>query len=128
MDRPVPRAILLEAVRIAQQAPTGSNAQGWRFVIADDPEVRRGLAALYAKAAAAYLELARQRIPADDAQTRRVYDSAFWLVDHLAEVPVHVLPCISGRPAEGNLLGASLYGSIFPAVWSFQLALRRRGL
>jgi nitroreductase len=128
LARPVPRAILLEAVRLAQQAPTGSNEQGWRFVIVDDPGVRRGLAALYGKAAAAYLELARQRIPAGDAQTARVYDSAFWLVDHLAEVPVHVVPCISGRPQQGNLIGASLYGSIFPAVWSFQLALRSRGL
>ncbi len=128
LDRPVPRAMLLEAVRLAQQAPTGSNEQGWRFVIVDAPEVRRGLAALYGKAAAAYLELARQSIPAGDAQTRRVYDSAFWLVDHLAEVPVHVVPCIAGRPQEGSLIGASFYGSIFPAVWSFQLALRSRGL
>ena len=128
LDRPVPRATLLEAVRLAQQAPTGSNEQGWGFVIVDDPEVRRGLAALYAKAADAYLELGRQRIPAGDAQTRRVYDSAFWLADHLAEVPVHVVPCITGRPQEGNLIGASFYGSIFPAVWSFQLALRSHGL
>jgi nitroreductase len=128
LDRPVPREILLDAVRLAQQAPTGSNEQGWRFVIADDPEVRRALAALYRKAADAYLELGRQRIAAGDAQTRRVYDSAFWLVEHLAQVPVHVVPCINGRPQDGNLIGASFYGSIFPAVWSFQLALRSRGL
>jgi nitroreductase len=128
LERPVPRAVLLEAVRLSQQAPTGSNAQGWCWVFADDPAIRRGLAALYAKAAAAYLEFARQRVPAGDAQTRRVYDSAFWLVDHLAEVPVHAIPCLVGRAGEGNLLGASFYGSIFPAIWSFQLALRSRGL
>ena len=128
LTRAVPRALLLDAVRVAQQAPTGSNEQGWRWVLVDDVEVRRGLAALYAKAAGAYLEMARQRIPAGAAQTERVYDSAFWLVDHLAEVPVHAVPCITGRPMEGNLFGASFYGSIFPAVWSFQLALRSRGL
>src|SRR4029453_12049331 len=56
--------------------------------------------------------------------------SAFWLVDHLAEVPIHAIPCLSGRsaPEGGNIAGASYYGSIFPAVWSFQLALRSRGL
>jgi nitroreductase len=128
LARPVPQALLLECVRLAQQAPTASNSQGWRWVLVDDPDLRRALAALYKKAADAYLELARRAIPASDRQTRRVYDSAFWLVDRLAEVPVHAIPCLAGRPAEGNLAGASFYGSIFPAVWSFQLALRSRGL
>ena len=129
LGRPVPRAVLLDCVRLSQQAPTGSNAQGWRWLLVDDPALRRGLAALYAKAANAYLELARKNIPAGDKQTSRVYDSAFWLVDHLAEVPVHAIPCIQGRPQDANsLIGASFYGSIFPAVWSFQLALRSRGL
>jgi nitroreductase len=127
-ERAVPREILLDAVRLAQQAPTGSNAQGWRWLFVDDPAIRRGLAALYAKAASAYLELARRSVPAGDAQTKRVYDSAFWLVDRLADVPVHAIPCIEGRTMEGSLFGASFYGSIFPAVWSFQLALRSRGL
>ena len=70
-----------------------------------------------------------RRGPKGDAQTARVYDSAFWLVDHLAEIPVHVVPCLVGRPAAAApVIGASFYGSIFPAVWSFQLALRSRGL
>ena len=65
----------------------------------------------------------------NDKQTARVYDSAFWLVEHLAEAPVHVIPCLTGRAPDGpNIAGASYYGSIFPAVWSFQLALRSRGL
>ena len=47
----------------------------------------------------------------------------------LADVPVHVIPCIEGRvggPATGS--GASFYGSIMQAAWSFMLALRARGL
>jgi len=37
---------------------------------------------------------------------------------------------VVGRVPEGAPVGmsASLFGSIFPAVWSFQLALRSRGL
>ena len=56
--------------------------------------------------------------------------SAFWLVEHLAEVPVHVIPCVLGRIPENapTIASASTFGSIFPAVWSFQLALRSRGL
>jgi nitroreductase len=130
LGRPVPRERILDCIRLAQQAPTGSNSQGWRFVVVDDADLRRGLAALYKKAADAYLELARGRLSESDTQTKRVYDSAFWLVDHLAEVPVHVIPCLAGRPSPegGNIAGASFYGSIFPAVWSLQLALRSRGL
>jgi nitroreductase len=41
-----------------------------------------------------------------------------------------VIPCVVGRLPEKapHGLAASMYGSIFPAVWSFQLALRSRGL
>jgi nitroreductase len=69
-------------------------------------------------------------MPEGQAQTKRVYASALWLVDHLAEVPVHVIPCLARRLPDGAPAGmqAGFYGSIFPAVWSFQLALRSRGL
>ncbi len=40
-----------------------------------------------------------------------------------------VVPCVEGRfETAGVCVQASLYGSIFPAVWSFMLALRARGL
>jgi hypothetical protein len=41
---------------------------------------------------------------------------------------VHVIPCVVGRLPENapHGMGASVFGSIFPAVWSFQLALRSR--
>ena len=48
------------------------------------------------------------------------------LREHFHEVPVHVVPCIQGEPTAGHEAG--FWGSIFPAVWSFQLALRSRGL
>ena len=131
LSKPVPRDVLLECIDLSQQAPTGSNRQGWRWIVVTDEAKRAELARLYKQGADAYLEQARANLDPNDAQTGRVYDSAFWLVDHLHEVPVHVIPCVEGRlPAEGfsNVMGASLYGSIFPAVWSFQLALRSRGL
>src|SRR5262249_24482638 len=67
---------------------------------------------------------------ARDAQSKRVYESAAWLAEHLAEVPVLAIPCVAVRlPADAPLvIDATIFGSIFQAVWSFQLALRSRGL
>jgi nitroreductase len=47
----------------------------------------------------------------------------------MTDVPVHVIACIEGR-ADGLSASAiaALYGSIVPAVWSFMLAARLRGL
>ena len=62
-------------------------------------------------------------------QFSRMAESAMQLVTHLHEVPVLVVPCIEGRVQGVELaFQATLYGSIFPAVWSFMLALRARGV
>jgi len=42
---PVPRACVELAVRIAAQAPSGANRQPWRFVIVDDPALKREIRA-----------------------------------------------------------------------------------
>lgn len=128
LKRPVERAVLLDCIRLAQQAPTASNTQRWRWLVVDDAGKRQALAALYGELAAG-LPAARAEF-AKDPQTSRVYDSAEWLGEHLHEVPVHVIPCIDEQPwgLETRATAAAVYGSILPAVWSFQLALRSRGL
>jgi nitroreductase len=130
LARPVPRQVILDCIRLSQQAPTGSNAQTWRWLVVTEPALRKEIARIYREGGAQYLEMARARAAEGDPQTRRVYDSAFWLLDHLADVPVHAIPCVIGRPPASApvVAHASVYGSIFPAVWSFQLALRSRGL
>ena len=130
-DRPVPRAVLEECIALSQQAPTGTNSQGWRWLIVEDADKRAGLAAIYKKMADIYLAAESQKAAeSGDAQTARVLDSAIFLAENLQHAPVHVIPCLQGRPPEGTpLMGiAAMMGSIFPAVWSFQLALRARGL
>jgi len=128
LDRPVPREVIMECLELAVQAPTGSNSQGWRWVVVDDADTRLALAELYRKGAMDYLAAAGQQ--ESDAQTGRVRDSALWLAENLEKVPVHLIPCVQGRLVPGMHPGfvSGLYGSIFPAVWSFQLALRARGL
>lgn len=128
LDRPVERDVLLECLRLAVQAPTGGNAQGWRWLFVTDPEKKEALADLYREAGAGYLASSRAA-GTGDAQTDRVLDSAIYLSEHLGRVPVLLVPCLEGRPrAPKPVEAASFWGSILPAVWSFQLALRSRGL
>jgi nitroreductase len=127
-DRPVERVVLLDCLRLAVQAPTGSNAQGWRWVFVTDADKRRSLAELYREAGSGYLSSAHEAGTGDE-QTDRVIDSAWYLAQNLERAPVFLIPCITGRLEQARpVLAASFYGSILPAVWSFQLALRSRGL
>lgn len=134
LDRPVPPEVIDECLTLAIQAPTGSNAQRWRFVVVTDPGKRAALAHIYRLVWERY---EREQVAALEsisgeraAQQRRVLDSARYLAENLHRVPVHVIPCALGRvdPPGHNAEWAGFLGSIFPAVWSFQLALRSRGL
>ena len=131
LTREVPREVINECLELAVQAPTGGNSQGWRWLVVDDPGVRAKLAALYQEGARDYLaSSAAQAEKEGNKQNQRVFSSAQYLADHLAEVPVHLIPCIEGRPPENTpaAMYSGVYGSIYPAIWSFQLALRARGL
>jgi nitroreductase len=135
LARPVDRALIEECLRIAQQAPTASNQEDWHFVVVTEPAIRLELAHLYRRGAEAVLgnpnySLNRQlRDPQRHDVAERVLSSAGYLAEHLHEVPVHVIPCVRGRP-DGRQLAyqASIFGSILPATWSFMLAARARGL
>ena len=127
LDREVEPDVILECLRLAVQSPTASNSQQWRWMVVTDAGKRARLKELYGAMARPYLE--SQADGAEDPQTRRVYGSAVYLMDILDRVPVHVIPCIEGRlQSADNFAAASFYGSILPAVWSFMLALRSRGL
>lgn len=128
LDRPVPLEIVVECLRLAIQAPTGTNLQTWRWLIVTDPEVRRGLADLYRNAqrdpaTAVQLRPADPAADPDPVQQQRVAESADYLRKHIHRVPVLVVPCVE---AIGGAAGWA--PSIYPAVWSFMLALRSRGL
>ncbi len=131
LDRPVPRGVILDCLELAVQAPTGSNSQTWRWIVVDDAGKRAALAELYRTMARGYLtSAAAESAGQGNGQTARVMDSALWLAENMEKVPVLLIPCVEGRPPENApaAITASFYGSIFPAVWNFQLALRARGL
>lgn len=134
LTRPVPRELIEECIEIALQAPTGSNRQNWAFVVVTDEAKRKGLADLYRRGGEAMQATGyaapEHTDPAQIKVTERVYDSAIYLAERLEQVPAMVVPCVQGRVEHipAVVAQASTYGSILPAVWSFMLAARARGL
>ncbi len=139
-DKPVPRALVEECVRIALQAPSGSNARGWHFVVVGDAAKKERIGELYRQSFEGYrampysAHVLAEKAEGDDVGIMNaVVSSAEALARDLHLCPWIVIPCIDGRmpPMEGpmgNLAQASQYGSILPAFWSFMLAARARGL
>ncbi len=133
LTRPVEREVLEECLYLAQQAPTGSNRQHWHFVVVTEPATRAALADCYRRGWTSYRAAQDASPPSGHparvARMRRVLASAQYLADHLHEVPVHVVPCVMGRTeGEPVVVQAARWGSVLPAVWSFMLAARARGL
>lgn len=127
LERDVPDDVLLDCIRLSQQAPTGSNMQNWRWLVVRDADTRAALAELYRADGGDYLAAAAENV--GEGQTKRVMSSATYLAERLGDVPVHVIPCAKGRLNGAGLPEWSgMLGSIYPAIWSFQLALRSRGL
>ena len=132
LETPIDPTEVRECLRIGLHAANGTNQQSWRWVVIGDPGLRRDLGALYRES---YLQMTGGTmvsglLPADE--FGRMMSSTEWLVEHLAEVPLIVIPCYQPYLPEfdgddGAFQAATLYGSIFPAVWNFQLALHTHG-
>jgi nitroreductase len=135
LTRPVGRELITECLALAQQAPSASDAQGFHFVVVTDTGQRAALADLFRRGFEIYrtLPTGLYGLTHDNRQHEaariRTIDSAEYLVHHLHQVPVHVLPCVQGS-LDGRTPGrvAALMGSVIPAAWSFMLAARSRGL
>ncbi len=131
-DRPVEPELIEECLDIAIQAPTGSNQQGWAFVVVTDDKKKRQLADLYRKGAELYIQMPQPERDADDVRTKqrpRITESSMYLLQNMHKAPLYLIPCIQGRVEElPQFAQASTYGSILPAAWSFMLAARARGL
>ena len=132
LNRLVEEQQIIKCLKISQQVPKGSNRQGWQWVIITDKGKRRIIANYYRQGAGNYLEEGKNsaRDKGDD-QDFKVFESAQYLADNMEDVPLLVIPCIDTSHMPLNAPGRkwlSLGGSIFPAIWSFQLALRARGL
>jgi nitroreductase len=135
LTRPVPLELVRECLEVALQAPSGGNRQGWHWMVVTDPELRKSIGGYYERSHQAYFESGSsaralfQDDPVRAAQQRRVGESSMYLAEHMGDVPVLVIGCITlpgGGLPPGNQAG--LWGSLLPAAWSYMLAARARGL
>ena len=131
-ERPVERSIVEECIEIAIQAPTGSNRQGWHWVVIEEQAKKQALADIYAANFVEYRNAAAPTYAEGDTRGERqdaVRDSAIYLAENFHRAPMMLIPCIDGRLDNlPSFATASMWGSLLPAVWSFMLALRERGL
>ncbi|MFK7977479.1 MAG: nitroreductase family protein [Halioglobus sp.] len=136
-DKPVDMSLIRDCLEVALQAPSGSNSQGWQFVVVTDKEKIATIAKYYLEAFDEYEagpnQPTQQHLddPSMAATQAKVLSSARYLADNLHRSPALLIPCAGGLPAYSELplnVISSIYGSILPAVWSFMLAARERGL
>ncbi len=125
---PIPASVQAKILDAAIRAPSGGNSQNWRFILVDSPEIKATLGPLYRECAALLWSgpyarrIERARAAPDDpasASLLRVTKSAQHLADHFEEVPLYLCAFARNDPSGG---------SIFPAVWSAQLAARAEGV
>jgi nitroreductase len=131
LERLVPREVLLECLELAVQAPTGSNAQGWQWVFVEDADKKKALGDIYRANFTWYRQMPEPEYAEGDTRGERrqlVVSSAEYLAEHMHEAPWLLVPCLEGRVDEAPQMASSFWGSLLPAVWSYMLALRSRGL
>jgi nitroreductase len=125
-DEPVDEATLGRCLQAATWAPSGANAQEWRFIVLRSPESR----AVVAKAAEQALRVIEpvygmtRPDDGDDSRRARADRATYELHDRAGEF-TSVLFTQKRFPTASELL---LGGSIFPAMQNFLLAARAQGL
>jgi nitroreductase len=129
-DEPISDADLNQIMWLASRAPSGSNRQGFRFVVLrDGPNAVRARALIRAGALKTW---GNKRVgdrydtgsgTRDDSPKTRMARTMDYFVEHVHEAPVIVLACVTiHRP---QLLGVG--GSVWPAVQNLLLAARALG-
>jgi nitroreductase len=123
LDRPVEAEVITDCLRIAMQAPAaGAMLQGIRWIVIREAGLKAEIARHVREPGLASQARYGDRVaPATLASGRH-------LLEVLHRVPVLVLSCLVGRPGADPVYTNAFYGSAYPAIWSFQLALRARGL
>jgi nitroreductase len=103
LNRPVPLDLVKECLEIALQAPNGGMREGWHWIVVTDPQVRAQIGDFYRRSTERYLRNAA----ADPSRgagigseaMARVTSSSAYLAQHMGQVPVQVIPCITVRSA-----------------------------
>jgi nitroreductase len=126
-ERPVERKVIEECLALALQAPSGMNYQRWHWVFVTEAVTKAAIAEIYLNAFNKFY--GPDVIAAMNDSERRILGSTQYLAENVRRAPVLLIPCQWRRvDGAGTFAQAGFWGSLLPAVWSFQLALRSRGL
>jgi len=122
-DRPVEPEVIEACIDVAVQAPTGLNAESWRFLVVDDAPTKERIARLYRESMES---LAATLATSDRPPLRPGYR---YQAERLQDMPALILVCSEGRPAPAHVpMQVGFFGSVLPAAWSLMVALRARGI
>jgi nitroreductase len=136
-SRPVEDSVIRECVDIAMQSPSGSNNMTMQFVVVRDEAKRKAIGEVYRQCYEIYRSLdgiyigsIQKSSDAENEQQSRSASSADFLGEHMGDAPALVIACNVGSRVEGApaMMAASMMGNVLPAMWSFMLAARARGL
>jgi nitroreductase len=136
-SRSVEDSVIRECVEIAMQSPSGSNNMTMQFVVVRDEAKRKAIGEVYRQCYEIYRSLDGIYIGsidkgdvAENAQQSRSASSADFLGERMGDAPALILACNAGSRLEGApaMMAASMMGNVLPAMWSFMLAARARGL
>jgi nitroreductase len=136
-SRTVEDSVIRECVEVAMQSPSGSNNMTMQFVVVRDEVKRKAIGEVYRQCYEIYRSLDGIYIGsidkgdvAENAQQSRSASSADFLGERMGDAPALILACNAGSRVEGApaMMAASMMGNVLPAMWSFMLAARARGL
>lgn len=128
-EEPIPEEILKKMVDAAVRAPSGSNRQGWKFIVVTDKQVKNQLGDLYREAWDYYIKefygnnadmgASNVRDEEKAEQVVKISKSASWLSENFHKVPAQFV-ILSRNDPTGS--------SIYPAIWNLMLAGRAHGI
>ena len=128
--KPVPEDLLIKLVDAGNQAPSGSNMQGARWVVVRDANQKAELAKLNKASVEVYAGITSSRqasLPHQSADKRaRMLNSVLWQAEHMHEIPALIIACYEFEQPVSNTTAAA--GSIWPGIQNILLAARALGL
>ena len=136
-DRPVEQDVIRDCIRMAQQTPSGSNAMTMQFVVVTDPDKLAALGEIYRQCYEIYKGMdgiyagsIKKEGAEEQAQQDRVASSADYLGENMGRAPAMILACSAAGRTDGQpgSFAAMTMANVIPAMWSFMLAARARGI
>ncbi len=129
---PVPDALIRQIIAAGLGAPSGGDAQHWRFIVAKNAEIKKQIQVLYKKALDQVVLKRYESNPPPPGKTeqqkRRMLKAVVYLTEHFHEAPVLIVGCLVGDFAASIGLEKMSGASIYPALQNMLLAARGLGL